>query len=170
MGVRERFVAARAEQQRQRSAERAALRSDPARRRAEARRVLLGMGLLLVVAVVIGGVSWVREAPLRADGLPTAQAEVVGRGYHRLRADGTVVRYDVPGRGPVTAEIPVRRVVRRGTVVAVRYDPADPTHARTTENWNPAYDYVPQRVLPLLTVAGGVLAVRRLRGPGRLGR
>jgi len=115
---------------------------------------------------VVALTSWVREAPLRGDGLTSTQAEVVQLVQHRHRADTVEVRYDVPGQGPLVARIPVSARLRAGQRVEVRYDPADPGHVRTAVDWSPAYSRL-FLVLPVFLLITLVLAAGRSWRAGR---
>ena len=133
----------------------------PALPRSPAARGLALAAAVLVVVAVAAGISYFREAPLRAAGLPSAQAEVLRMEQSRRQTDRVVVRYEVPARGRLTARIPVSGTFRRGERVEVRYDPADPTHVRTVEHWQPGYRS--WRQLPLILGVLGALALLALR-------
>lgn len=112
------------------------LARDPRLRRKRAVEVLGAVAVLALVLLATVLLSQQREQPLRADGLPTAEAEVVRYDYVRRGTDEAEVRYEAGG-AVLEAEIPTSERFRRGDRVLVAYDPADPSHVRLVQGWEP---------------------------------
>ena len=114
------------------------LARDPRERRAQAVQLLVAVAVLVVSLVLVGTVSWTKERPLRADGLPVTSAEVLERDRRRApRSDVVVVRWTPAGAAALTSEIPTSELYRPGEQVQVAYDPADPEHVRLVQGWEP---------------------------------
>lgn len=133
---------------------------DPASQRRTALAATALAGVAFVVLAVFLAYVYVHEKPLRDGRTVSAQASVLGMQHRRRGADLVQVRFDVPGRGPVEAAIPVRGSYQRGQTVEVRYDPSNPTLVRTARGWVSSWQ--PATTLVLLVPLGlGAVALRR---------
>ena len=128
------------------------LARDPRKRRKQAVEVLAAVAVLALVLLATVLLSAQREQPLRAGGLPTAEAEVVRYDYVRRGTDEAEVRYEAAG-AVLEAEIPTSERFRRGDRVLVAYDPAEPSHVRLVQGWEPWY------ASTAAAMHGGLLAV-----------
>ena len=85
---------------------------------------------------------------------------------HGKGPDRVTVRYQVPGRDPVTATIDVTESFRAGTTTTVLYVPTSPSTVRTAQAWWPIY--TPLRTLyPLVAAVVLGVAVTRARAAHR---
>jgi hypothetical protein len=130
--------------------------------------IVAAMGLALTVALVT---SYVRSAPLRGEGLISAQALVEDFDRNRRRSDEVSVSYEVEGQGRLAADIPVREHFDPGETVEVRYSPDQPELVRTVIGWAPSYTAPPlillviaSLLIMIVCLVGGLRAPRRPDG------